>query len=153
MVAVAVLLTIGVTPPIQGAGPSAELRGYRLRGYRWDAVLEQRWAVFEDAAHPERPLLSEPDPGGRPAPEPAAASAATEAAPVMRPTDPVVHSGDTVTLWKIEGNVRIQLAGTAEGNAAVGGHIQLRVTGAGVFGGTGWRVAGVVRGPGNVEME
>jgi hypothetical protein len=65
----------------------------------------------------------------------------------------VVHSGDAVTLWKDEGNVRTQLAAVAEGSGGVGERVQLRVTGAGVFGNTGWRAAGVVRGPGSVEME
>jgi flagella basal body P-ring formation protein FlgA len=66
---------------------------------------------------------------------------------------PVIHSGDAVTLWSDEKNLRMQLAAIAEGNAAVGERVQLRVTGAGVYGNTGWRVAGIVRGPGSVEME
>jgi hypothetical protein len=173
VVALVVMLML-VAPPVVGAPRSAtgtksaestgprpgghqisgyQLRGYQLRGYRWDAVLGRRWAVFEDAGHPERPLVSEIDPNGAAgdvAPGPAKAAAAV---PVLQVAVLVVRSGDVVTLWQDDGNVRMQLAAVVEGNGALGQRVQLRVTGAGIFGNTGWRAEGIVRGPGSVEME
>jgi hypothetical protein len=148
-----VLVVVLVTSASSLCAQSAESRGYHLRDYHWDPVLAQNWAVLEDAAHPERPLLAElAPPGMSPKPAPAT-SAAAPVPPPLKPLPLAVHSGDAVTLWSNEKNLRMQLAAVAEGNAAVGERIQLRVTGAGVYGNTGWRVAGIVRGPGSVEME
>jgi flagella basal body P-ring formation protein FlgA len=69
------------------------------------------------------------------------------------PPPQVVHYGDRVTLWRSERNVRIQMSATAEGAAAAGEEVKLRITGAGANGDAGWRVTGIVRGPGDVEME
>ena len=151
-VAVALLAALAAKAEVRAAESYAS-RGYRLREYRWDAVLGQRWAVFDDAAHPERPLVSELDPGGNSGAVSQVALAAAALPPVVKLSDLVVHSGEAVTLWRDEGNVRMQLAAVSEGNAAVGQQVQLRVTGAGVFGSTGWRATGVVRGPGSVEMQ
>jgi hypothetical protein len=146
---------------------SAQSRGYRLRGYQWDPILGQRWAVLEGAGHPDWPLLAQLAPEFAPAPTlssqvalsaaPAAAPAGVPARalapPPLKLAAPTIHSGDSVTAWSDERNVRMQLSAVAEGNAGIGERIQLRVTGAGVNGNTGWRVTGIVRGPGSVEIE
>ncbi len=138
---------------------SAQSRGYRLRGYQWDPILGQRWAVLEGAGHPDWPLLAELAPEsvpltGPPSQTVPAAGASRAAAPLPpKLAVPVVRSGDPVTLWSVDSNVRMQLSAVAEGNAGIGERIQLRVTGAGVNGNTGWRVTGIVRGPGSVEIE
>jgi len=138
--------------------------GLRVREVRWDAVLGRSWAVLEDVDHPEWPLWAElTEPIGRSATgdsrssEHAAASGAgagpsSSPQPVIPPPQ-VVHYGDRVTLWRNERNVRIQMNATAEGSGAVGEELKLRVIGTGVNGDAGWRVTGIVRGPGNVEME
>ncbi len=131
--------------------PTAEARGYRVIDYRWDPVLLQRWAVLQDALHPERPLLSERVETAEAGLRPTATAAAVPAA--TRPAAPVVHAGDLITLWSEDGNVRLQLGAVAQQNAALGERVQMRVTGAGVNGSTGWQAAGVVRGPGSVEMD
>lgn len=133
----------------------AEARGYRVREVRWDPVLRQRWAVLESVAHPERPYLAEltdssvtevAAESNRAAEAPHEETIA--AVPVM-----VVHSGDPVTVWRTEANVRMQMAAVADRSAAVGDQLTLRVKGAGVNGEAGFQVTGIVRGPGSVEIE
>ena len=136
----------------------AEARGYRIREVRWDPVLQQRWAVLESVAHPERPLLSEltdygeSQSGG----QNRVVSPAPNTVPVFAPlklSELAVRSGDRVVLWSVEENVRMEMSAVALGNASVGGPIQLRVTGAGLNGDAGWRVSGIVRAAGSVEWE
>lgn len=129
----------------------AESRGYRVREVRWDPVLQQRWAVLESVANPQLPLLAELTDSGEDLP--ASAAAAGNIAPTFKVTEPAVRSGERVILWSAEQNVRMQMGAIAEGNAAVGQQIQVRVTGAGVNGDAGWRATGTVRGPGSVEIE
>ena len=129
----------------------AEGRGYRVREVRWDPILQQRWAVLQSIVHPEFPLLAELTDSG--ADLPATGGGVVSVAPVFKFTELAVRSGDRVVLWSSEQNVRMQMGAISEGNAAVGGRVQLRVTGAGVSGDTGWRVSGIVRGPGSVKME
>lgn len=129
----------------------AAARGYRVIDYRWDAVLLQRWAVLQDAVHPERPLLSERVESS--SLDVHVASQAAGAAAVVKNAMPVIRLGDPVTLWSEDGNIRMELGAVSRQNAAVGDRIQLRVTGAGVNGSTGWQATGIVRGPGSVEME
>jgi hypothetical protein len=140
--------------PLAVVRQSAEARGYRVREVRWDPVLQQRWAVLENVAHPELPLLAEladsgakVSPGGSPAPRP------VPVFPVFKVTQLAVRSGDRVALWSSEENVRMEMSAVAEGNAAVGDRIQLRVVGAGLNGDAGWRVSGIVRAAGSVEWE
>lgn len=129
----------------------AEARGYRVLEVRWDPVLRQRWAVLESVAHPERPLVAERTDAEVSAP--AVPVTGPNQAPAVKVRELAVRSGDRVILWSDERNVRMQMAATAEGDASVGDRIELLVTGAGEYGDGGWRVTGVVRGPGSVEME
>jgi hypothetical protein len=150
---------LGLVDESLAAGPEtlatvtqrAEARGLRLREVRWDAVLQQRWAVLEDVAHPGRPLIAELTNAGL------GASGTTEVdvhqIAALQTVEVAVHYGDRVVLWSAQQNVRMQMAAVAEGDAAVGSRVQLRVTGAGVNGDMGWRVTGIVRGLGSVEME
>ncbi len=133
----------------------AEARGYRVREVWLDPVLQQRWAVLQSVNHPELPLLAELTELSTVGPALAAGGneVAGLKAPAATATGFQVRSGDRVILWSAEQNVRMQMSAIAEGNAAVGDRIQLRVTGAGVNGETGWRISGIVRGPASVEME
>jgi hypothetical protein len=139
--------------PLSSIIARAQLRGMRLREIRWDAVLHQSWAVLEDVDHPERPLWAElADLAGS---EPVAASSFAGRSPesVPKPSVAVIHYGDRVRLWRNESSVRIEMSAIAEGSAAVGDEVTLRLPGSGISGDTGWRVTGVVRGPGDVEMD
>ena len=136
----------------------AEAKGYRLREVRWDPVLQQRWAVLESVAHPERPLLSEltDSSGSQVADQRPQTSRPAILASVFTPpklSELAVRSGDRVTLWSAEGNVQMEMSAVALGNAAVGDSVQLRVVGAGLNGDAGWRVSGIVRSAGSVEWE
>jgi hypothetical protein len=140
--------------PLSVVQQRAETRGYRVREVRWDPVLQQRWAVLQNVAHPELPLMAELTDAGLAAPP--ASAPVVNAAPgysVVKVPELAVRYGDRVVLWSSDPNVRMQMGAIAEGSAAVGGRIQLRVTGAGVNGDSGWLASGIVRGPGSVEME
>ncbi len=146
-----------VPVPVQAKVPASE---YRVRVVRWDPVLRQSWTVLEDKGHPEWPLqghltqtAAPVAPGtGSAGPAAASAQAGAGAAPV-RPTMPVVHYGDQVTLWRTETNVRLQMSAIAEGSGAVGQQVPLRIVGAGANGSEGFKATGIVRGPSDVEME
>jgi hypothetical protein len=129
----------------------AETRGYRVREVRWDPVLQQHWAVLQSVAHPELPLVAELTDAGLSGP--AASAPLVNAVPAFKAPELAVRYGDRVVLWSSEQNVRMQMGAIAEGSAAIGGRIQLRVTGAGANGDSGWLASGIVRGPGSVEME
>lgn len=135
----------------------AERRGYRLLEVRWDPVLRRRWAILQSLAHPERPPVAEltdlMTQAGVEAPHGGGVPSTVFASSPARQTELPVRSGERVTLWSSEDNVRMQMEAVAEGSGGVGDRIQLRVTGAGVNGESGWRVQGTIRGPGSVEME
>jgi hypothetical protein len=150
LAAVTLLLALPAGAAERSVPPlSVESRGYRVREYRWDSVLRQRWAVLEDSAHPERPYRSELA-DSSPTALPTASASPVQPA-VYTPPVFVVRTGDTVTLWSEERNLRMQLAAVAESNAAIGDRIQLRVKGIGANG--DWHATGLVRASGDVEME
>jgi hypothetical protein len=124
-----------------------------LREIRWDAVLRQSWAVLEDTEHPERPLWAELTDAVGPATGSAGVGRPPQVVPVYKPTVTVIHYGDRVRLWRNERNVRIEMSAIADGSGGVGDEVRLRIPGSGVDGDTGWRVSGIVQGPGDVEME
>ncbi len=145
-------VNVRAAEPLAVVEQKAEMRGYRVREVRWDPVLQKQWAVLENVAHPELPRLAEltDADGSGLAVRPVATAAVY---PVFKAAELAVRYGDQVVLWSSDSNVRLQMGAIAEGSAAVGERISLRVTGAGVNGDSGWRASGIVRGPGSVEME
>lgn len=139
------------TPAMAQADAGCGRGGYRVIAARWDAVLRRSWELHEDCAHPERPARvvagnwagpSAQGTGARPA----------EVAPIAQPL--LVHAGDAVRLWMQDRTVRIEMSGVAEESACVGEHVVVRTTRQNDDTGfTVERVAGIVRGPGDVEME
>lgn len=65
---------------------------------------------------------------------------------------PVVHAGDLLQLWRQEENLRIEVAGRAEENGAEGSRIRVRLLSSSFDMGQEQTVIGIVRGPGDVEM-
>jgi flagella basal body P-ring formation protein FlgA len=65
----------------------------------------------------------------------------------------VVHAGDTVRLWMQDRTVRIEISGVAERSARSGEQVTVRVTQQSDDGLTVQRIAGIARGPGDVEMD
>ncbi len=144
-----------------GAGASAagETHGYRVDTVRWDPLLRQSWAVIRSCDHlawPSFTMLAD-----LPGPH-AAASAMAAGTMAGTPADRssamvlIVHVGDLVRLWKSDRYARIEMTGTSEENGAVGARVRVRLVAAQAIDG---RVsptqflAGVVRGPNDVEME
>jgi hypothetical protein len=130
----------------------AELRGYRVIDLRWDPILRQRWVVLENAQHPERPHLAELTGLQESDAKGMAGAAVQPSLATAKLAAPVVHAGDTVLLWSLEKDLRVQLNAVAEGSGAVGERVPLRVLGMGQSGDPSWRLVGIVRGPADVEM-
>ena len=123
--------------------------GKQSVGRRWDAVLGRSWEMVRDCSHPDWP--------GRVG----AISTVLRVAPnkdvsevVVSPTPILMHAGDNVTLLQQSDMVRILISGVVERSARMGERVTVRVTRAGDGGGlTVERIAGIVRGSTEVEME
>lgn len=119
--------------------------GYRITTVHRDPLLHQRWAMVTNCNHPERPalalLLSDSQ-----------LKFEEKGQQVQNPF-PVVHAGDLVQLWSQERDLRIEVAGRAEESGAIGSRVRVRVVRPGLDRGQEQVFLGVVRGPGNVEIE
>jgi flagella basal body P-ring formation protein FlgA len=71
--------------------------------------------------------------------------------PISQPL--LVHAGDPVRLWMQDNTVRIEISGMAEQSARRGERVIVQITRQNDAGLTVQRVAGIVRGSGDVEME
>lgn len=123
-------------------------QGFRVTNLHWDPLLLQQWAIVVSCANPERPSL-------------------TFKVPVHsgRYADttiklPAIHNGDIVRAWSQDSFARIELSGVAEGNAALGDRIRIRVIRPFSSGGEGLAASGspetrfgIARGPHDVEIE
>jgi hypothetical protein len=137
----------GLAQADAGCGASA----YRVIAARWDAVLRRSWELREDCAHPEWPARLVAGNAAGPFVRGEAVRHA-DAAPVVQPL--LVHAGDAVRLWMQDRLVRIEMSGVAEGSARMGERVVVRTTRqSDDVGLTVERVAGIVRGAGDVEME
>jgi hypothetical protein len=133
------------------AGCGAE--GYRVVARRWDALLERNLEVRQDCAHPEWPtrLVALGSAGARPMAH-GGSVRTNEVAQVAAPL--LVHAGDHVRLWSQDEMVRIEMSGVVEQSARSGDRVIVQImrqsddTGMSVE-----RIAGTVRGAGDVEME
>jgi hypothetical protein len=124
--------------------------GYRIVSVRWDPLLNQRWAMVASCEHPERPSIAMLLTGRRlPAEVPAHGSNANG----RQSPFPVIHAGDVVQLRSQERNLRIEVAGRAEENGAVGSKVRVRLLHSGFDAGQEQTFIGTVRGPGYVELE
>lgn len=124
--------------------------GYRITTVRWDPLLNQRWAMIASCGHPERPAIAMLLPG--PKTQNTLISSQVSAQRMQSPF-PVVHAGDLVQLWSQEENLRIQAAGRAEENGAIGKKVRVRLIHSGFDIGQDQTFIGTVRGPGDVEIQ
>ena len=128
--------------------------GYRLEGTRRDLFSGALWATVRACGHPERPALL------------VMASVGSEFAPgLARQAEiraNVVTAGSRVRLVESDGNVRLEVSAIAQGNAAIGDRIRVRLvpvsSDSGLSGGTSWTAneqfaTGIVRSRDVVEME
>ncbi len=119
--------------------------GFRLEGIRLDRVGGGRWARVVSCLHPERPGMAVRIAGDG-AEVQVAGAAAGKLFGVGRT---LVAIGSVVQVVQVEANVRLELAGVAQENGALGDAIRVRVGAAGLE----HFVAAVVRGEGLVELE
>ena len=156
------------------AGVGCGADGYRVTARQWDAVLGRGWELRQSCAHPEWPARAVAvGAGSLPVLAVRTIAAAQVAAGVARagqavqisPASPtaqavqvaqplLVRAGEEVRLWSQGERVRIEMSGVAEQSARNGERVVVRVTrqtdDAGL---TVERIAGTVRGAGDVEME
>ena len=148
----------GLSHPQADAGAAFDFEHYVT-----DPALHRRWAVLADRAHPERPWVvvpaaarsavplaplpeTKPSLHGGVAGELTQAAAQVERIPPPAAARRIVIPGMAVTLWQVSGDARIELRGTAADSAALGGVVHVRI-------GPGRALlAGIVRGPGSVEL-
>ena len=150
-----------------GAGVVPVTQGYRVRAVRWDPLQQQNWAVVERCEHPELPavavLTKLPGPFTVSPVEVASqrldlVAGETASASVIRANSAVsvVKTGDMVRLWKADERAHIELVGTAEENGVVGARVRVRLATPKEADGQmapPQFLAGVVRGPADVEIE
>lgn len=125
--------------------------GFRVVSTRWDPVLRQRWALVESCDHPEWPALEMPVPTVE---KPQRIIKRDLVSLEKKIAPPVVRAGDAVQLWSIEGNLRIEVAATAEQSGRLGDTVRVRLMQRQAAGGQREEeFEGVVRGPQSVEMK
>ncbi len=132
--------------------PGCQPDGTRVLAHRWDSVLAMGWELRQNCAHPEWPAHL-----AAISPDVAAVKAGggrvIQAAMAQSLQPLVVHAGDTVRLWMQDRTVRIEISGVAERSARSGEQVTVRVTQQSDDGLTVQRIAGIARGPGDVEMD
>ncbi len=140
--------------------PLAELHGFRVEAVRWDPVLRRAWAVIESCDHRERPSFTVLTdlPVAPPLSVPPLETSRHLGTLQTRwqAAMPIVHAGELVRLWKIESYSHIELIATSEENGAIGSRVRLRLVAPKNSDGQTsppQYLAGVVRGPADVEME
>ena len=148
---------------VPGALLLSQKDGFRVRSVRWDAAQRQSWAVIESCQHPELPSVAiltdlPPDKSAAGTVSAEIASVLTNSAAIIRTNAAVaiVKAGDVVRLWKSEANARIELIATAEENGSVGSRVRVRLAARRETDGQTAPpqfLAGVVRGPADVEIE
>lgn len=125
--------------------------GFRVASTHWDPVLRQRWVLVESCDHPAWPALEMPVPTVE---KPQRIVERDMVSLQLKAAPPVVRAGDTVQLWSVEGNLRIEVAAVAEESGAVGATVRVRLMQRQTFGGQReTEFEGVVRGPRSVEMK
>jgi hypothetical protein len=127
--------------------------GYRVIGTRWDAVLRMGLEYRQVCAHPEWPAQMVAM--GSAASDRMADTAAPRLnGPTIFVAPLMVTAGSPVRLWMQDDVVRIEMNGVVERSARKGERVMVQVTHqSDETGLTVERIAGVVRGPGEVEME
>ncbi len=133
--------------------------GFRVESVRWDAAQRQTWAVIRSCDHAERPaLVMLADlPHGASVAQPGSAALPLSAQIAQSNTAvAVVHAGEVVRLWRADTQAHIELVATAEENGVVGAKVRLRLMtpkdADGQYAPPRY-LAGIVRGPADVEME
>jgi Chaperone for flagella basal body P-ring formation len=139
-------------PASAQAAAECQPGGYRVLARRWDVALKTGWELRQDCAHPEWPARSSAvSPRATEESLHSSTPAENQMSPISQPL--LVHAGDPVRLWMQDNTVRIEISGMAEQSARRGERVIVQITRQNDAGLTVQRVAGIVRGSGDVEME
>lgn len=147
----AMLLVIALQPAFSqgtvtpGIGCTAE--GYRVVAQRWDAALRTGWEFRQNCVHPEWPSRVVPSKSVV-----RGISKVGDSVPMLRPL--LVHAGDQVRLWAQSEKVRVEMSGAVEQSGRNGDHVMVQIRrNSDELGSVLDRIAGIVRGVDDVEME
>jgi hypothetical protein len=134
------------------SGPLGVGMGYRVLAIRWDPLLQQRWAAVVRCGHPEFPAVAVQFTDHRD--EITKSTSSLRNGKSANATSfPVVRVGDHVSLWSADHNLRIDTSGIAENSGSEGDIVRVRLTHFGLDDQSQHIVAGVIRGPREVEMQ
>jgi len=123
--------------------------GYRVSKIQSDPVLNQSWAMIIPCDHPGWPAVAFPL---RKSISPAQLKVQEGATKTLAPV--VVRAGDIVRLWRQESSLRIEVAGTSEGNGGLGDLVKVRLLRRNTDDQSiTEQFSGIVRGPLDVEMK
>ena len=120
---------------VSGAGD-----GWGVAGVRQDAATGREWTLLEKCGHPERPLRAV-----------LTGAKVTTAARAAEPLAALVVAGRATRVTAHDGDLRMELTGTAEGSGRIGELVVVRLESFGAME-TARRVSGVVNAAGEVEM-
>ena len=142
----------GCGPAFAQTDAACDADGYRVIARRWDAVLKISYELRQDCAHPERPARSFAVGSALDTASRSVLTGPNIAAAASQPL--LVHAGEQVNLWMQDESVRIEMSGVAEQSARSGERVTVRITRQTDDAGLAvQRIAGIVRGSGDVEME
>jgi hypothetical protein len=123
--------------------------GYRVSKIQSDPVLNRSWAMVIPCDHPEWPAFALPLHNSI---SPAQLKVQADATKILAPV--VVRAGDIVRLWRQESSLRIEVAGTSEGNGGLGDLVKVRLLRRNTDDQSiTEQFSGIVRGPFDVEMK
>jgi Chaperone for flagella basal body P-ring formation len=125
--------------------------GYEVVRIKSDSLLRQKWAIIANCAHPEWPAFALP-------------SNRKNSIDPLRETFPhssnggeavfIIRAGDIVRLWRRENLLRIEIPGVSEENGHLGDTVRVRLLDRNSDDRSApEHIAGIVRGPSNVEMQ
>ena len=154
----AAVAAIGSAPPLPSL---AGTTGYRVQDVQADPVMHRMWLRVGRCDAPSAPLILVPVRAGlagdvqspQPSPGPSAVSERVSIAPGPgMVTAPVaVHAGDAVKAVFMSSNVHMELDATANGQAAVGGVVEITLARRGDE--PPHRMHGVLRAQSRVEVQ
>jgi len=125
--------------------------GYQVAKIQSDPVLGHRWAMVVTCGHSNWPAFALPVSGSE---SPALSDVSKQPRAHDIGATPVVRAGEIVQLWRQEEFFRIEMTGVAEENGDLGKIIRVRLVHAnGDYQSPLLQLAGVVRGPSDVEIQ
>jgi hypothetical protein len=134
--------------PLSGVSSGS---GYKVSKVQSDPILGHRWAMVVTCGHSNWPALAFPVSGSE---SPTLSEMSNQSAAHDIGATPVIRVGEVIRLWRQEEFLRIEMTGVAEENGDLGKVIRVRLVRAnGEDQSPLLQLAGVVRGPSDVEIQ